>query len=300
MAWIESHQAVGTHPKTKKLARLLDISLPAAVGHLHYLWWWALDFAPSGSLVKFDEFDIADAVLWDKDPKDLIKALVKSGYIDSGPNGELHIHDWGEYAGKLLEKRAKDRARKRSAAEAAGVPTDFQWNDDGKEEEAAGGSEESQVTNQPTNQPIPTNLNQPIPTNSNQPQESGIGKPIPPPSPCPYTRIMNLFNTICVSFPRIRSIEGRRKQAVAARWRQFGTVEVFEELFRAAEASDFLRGHNDRNWSATFDWLINVNNMAKVLEGNYAPPPGEASGPRQSDSVLSILHQLHEREGDAS
>ena len=36
-----------------------------------------------------------------------------------------------------------------------------------------------------------------------------------------------------------------------------------------AEQSDFLKGKNDRNWSATFDWLIKDSNMAKVLDGNY-------------------------------
>ncbi len=36
-----------------------------------------------------------------------------------------------------------------------------------------------------------------------------------------------------------------------------------------AEESDFLKGKNDRNWSATFDWLIKDSNMAKVLDGNY-------------------------------
>jgi hypothetical protein len=30
-----------------------------------------------------------------------------------------------------------------------------------------------------------------------------------------------------------------------------------------------LKGGNDRNWSATFDWLIKDANMAKVLDGNY-------------------------------
>jgi len=54
MAWIESNQEVGRHPKTKKLARLLDISVVTAVGHLHYLWWWALDFAQEGVLTKFE------------------------------------------------------------------------------------------------------------------------------------------------------------------------------------------------------------------------------------------------------
>ena len=45
MAWIESHQELWRHPKTKKLARLLGVSVPTVVGHLHGIWYWALDFS---------------------------------------------------------------------------------------------------------------------------------------------------------------------------------------------------------------------------------------------------------------
>ncbi len=94
---------------------------------------------------------------------------------------------------------------------------------------------------------------------------------------------MNLFNEICVSFPRLRCIEGSRKKAVAARWKQFGgNLDTFRELFETAEASDFLKGVNDRNWSATFDWLMNANNAAKVLEGNYSADKRDGFAARSS------------------
>lgn len=137
MAWIESNQEVGRHPKTKKLARLLGVSLPAAVGHLHYLWWWALDFAQDGMLNKFDAYDIADAMQWDGDADQLLEALRSAGYIDDTDAG-LRIHDWMDYAGKLLERREKDRSRKRAAAEAAGVPSSFRRNSNGKSTEPDG------------------------------------------------------------------------------------------------------------------------------------------------------------------
>lgn len=111
MAWIESNQEVGRHPKTKKLARLLDISMAAAVGHLHYLWWWALDFAQEGLLSKFDECDIAEACMWEGDAKKFVDALVQVGFIDQNES-VLSIHDWYEYAGRLIEKRQADADRK--------------------------------------------------------------------------------------------------------------------------------------------------------------------------------------------
>ena len=31
----------------------------------------------------------------------------------------------------------------------------------------------------------------------------------------------------------------------------------------------FLKGKNNRDWQANFDWLIKDSNMAKTLDGNY-------------------------------
>ncbi|WP_067931222.1 hypothetical protein [Alicyclobacillus kakegawensis] len=64
MAWIESHQELARHPKTKKLARELNDTVRGAIGLLHLLWWWAMDYAEDGDLSRFDYEDIADAVMW--------------------------------------------------------------------------------------------------------------------------------------------------------------------------------------------------------------------------------------------
>jgi hypothetical protein len=81
-------------------------------------------------------------------------------------------------------------------------------------------------------------------------------------------RIADLFNSLCPSFPSVRSLSASRQRAILTRLETY-TVADFEQMFRKAEASDFLKGRNARNWSATFDWLIREGNMAKVLEGNY-------------------------------
>lgn len=104
MAWIESNQEVGRHPKTRKLASLLEVSAVTVVGHLHYLWWWALDFAEDGMLGKYDECDIAEACMWEGDEKLFVDALLKAGYLDMTEDG-LFIHDWFDYAGRLVTQR---------------------------------------------------------------------------------------------------------------------------------------------------------------------------------------------------
>lgn len=84
-----------------------------------------------------------------------------------------------------------------------------------------------------------------------------------------YSRIISAYNETCVSLPHIRSLSEARKKAIAARIHSGYTYEDIEEVFRKAEASSFLKGKNQWNWSATFDWLIKDANMAKVLDGNY-------------------------------
>ena len=80
--------------------------------------------------------------------------------------------------------------------------------------------------------------------------------------------VQNLYNSICLSFPKVKSLSDMRKKAIKARLNTY-SLDNFKNLFEKAEASDFLKGKNDRNWIATFDWLIKDANIAKVLDGNY-------------------------------
>lgn len=111
MAWIESHQSLGEHPKTKKLCRILGISKAQAIGHLHMLWWWALDYAQDGSLARYDDLDIAIGAEWEGDQSGFVTALESSGFLDS----DRRIHDWHDYAGKLIERRERNAQRMRDA-----------------------------------------------------------------------------------------------------------------------------------------------------------------------------------------
>lgn len=83
-----------------------------------------------------------------------------------------------------------------------------------------------------------------------------------------YEHIKDMYNDTCVSFPRLTVLSDKRKQAIKARLNTY-TVEQFKEMFEKAEASSFLKGSNNRNWQANFDWLIKDSNFAKVLDGNY-------------------------------
>jgi predicted phage replisome organizer len=81
-------------------------------------------------------------------------------------------------------------------------------------------------------------------------------------------QVVDLYHSICKSFPSVRSLSEARKRAIKARLKSY-TLEDFKTVFENAEASSFLKGE-DGDWKASFDWFIKEANMLKVLEGNYA------------------------------
>lgn len=101
-----------------------------------------------------------------------------------------------------------------------------------------------------------------------------------------YATIRELYNSVCGSYPRLVKMSDARKKAINARLKTGYTLDDFKILFEKAEASDFLKGANKRNWSATFDWLISDSNMAKVLDGNYdSRKEGMKDEPEPTNSV---------------
>lgn len=84
-----------------------------------------------------------------------------------------------------------------------------------------------------------------------------------------FQSVVDLYHSICISYSRVRSLSEARKKAIKARLNTY-SMEEFKTVFENAEASSFLKGHNQRNWSANFDWLIADRNFARVLEDYYA------------------------------
>jgi len=84
--------------------------------------------------------------------------------------------------------------------------------------------------------------------------------------------VVALYNTICIGLSRINSLSDRREQDIKERLEKY-SLDQFKEMFLKAESSSYLKGKNARKWKATFDWLIEDENFAKVLDGNYDDPP---------------------------
>jgi len=112
MSWIESHQSLSRHRKTMAAAELLNVDRHKLIGHLHELWWWGIDNADiNGVLVGIRDKSIAAAAGWpDKTAAKFTAALVEAGFLESR-DGRYVLHNWYKYAGKLNERRTKERQR---------------------------------------------------------------------------------------------------------------------------------------------------------------------------------------------
>lgn len=131
MAWIELHQSLPGHKKTRQAARALGISRSEFIGHIVQFWLWALDNAPSGVLDGIDAETIADVSDFHGDSQVYLIALIAAGFIDDDDE-TMRIHDWHDYAGKLVESRRKDRERKRLQAGKQVNPQEIPGNSSGK------------------------------------------------------------------------------------------------------------------------------------------------------------------------
>lgn len=111
MAWIEFHQSLVSHRKLYALATALNVSRATAAGHLAFLWTWALDNAPSGDLGDVEDGVIKLAADWPKKAPVFIEGLLSAGFL----NADRTLHDWDEYAGRLMYQRERNRKNAQAA-----------------------------------------------------------------------------------------------------------------------------------------------------------------------------------------
>jgi hypothetical protein len=134
MAWIESHQTLINNGKLVMFAQRLGINKYQAIGHLHALWWWALDNAEDGNVKRFCNGVVTEVCGWSEYvieqqcshflpsdwPKpnhdDFMKALIDCGFIDEIEEKML-IHGWEEYTWRYFQSIRNNRLAKEKTRE---------------------------------------------------------------------------------------------------------------------------------------------------------------------------------------
>lgn len=101
--------------------------------------------------------------------------------------------------------------------------------------------------------------------------------PLDPAERINHQKIIDLYNSTCISLPKVEKITEARRRKIKSRRTELkkqypdrSPEEVLTEIFCKAEASGFLKGDNSNGWKASFDWILeNDKNWIKILEGNY-------------------------------
>lgn len=93
-----------------------------------------------------------------------------------------------------------------------------------------------------------------------------------------FGECVSLFNSICVSLPKVKAITEARKKAMTSAlsnlqsietYKDLSAAEVFKALFETVERSDFLTRRSGNGFQASFDWVLKKSNLVKIAEGNY-------------------------------
>lgn len=270
MAWIESNEELAAHPKTKKAARLLEIAIPTMLGHLHLLWWWCLKYAQDGDLSQYEADDLADAAAWEGDATRFVRALLDCGpgesfgFLEQSEDGGLMVHDWMDYAGKLIERRQVNARRMKDARAkhmqrtcGATVPNLTvpnhinNNNDNAREESAAADSQPGDAVDKPQESP---DVPKAVGTQAVTWAEEHWGRPIAPGEAETITGWCDSFASRGSPEPDDLVIEGLRQclaanarnlnylRAIMLDWLENGIMTVAQVTARDAERKK-QKGH---------------------------------------------------------
>jgi hypothetical protein len=277
MAWIESHTTLARHPKTLRLARILGIPVPAALGHLHLLWWWAIEYAPDGNVGRFEAAELALACMWDGDEAALMPAFQRAGFV----NDDGTLHDWHDYAGKLVDRRRLDAERKRD-----GRRTDVQSppSINSADIQRTSGGHPADVSRTVPNQP--NQPNQPSAPDGAGPALHAVPKPSNP-KPKPSAREQ------LPTHPAVRVLrltlgfapDERQRETIS---QSVGSDEEALRLWEECCTAWKDAGYNSRNLAGVLDWFQEGGPPPRIR-----PPNGALNGPANGKPAYGVVAALN-------
>lgn len=227
--WFKVSVQLSRHRKTLSLASRLGIGRHEALGVLHDLWSWTVQYAPSGSL-GIDSIQLASALDWRGDPNKLVDALIESEFLDS--LNPMRVHDWEDHQSDWMSRRQKDAERQRRHRARREKSKRR-----GEERVTRDVTMPSRVTTEGANAPV-------------FPSENGFKEAL--------ESIVNLWNFGVESRKWIRSTPARLR-SVTLRMRDGFTLEQLRKAVVNIKESEFHMGGNDRGWKAPGpEWIFHT------------------------------------------
>lgn len=96
-----------THRKTRRLAKIMGIAQPFALGLMESLWHVTAEQAPTGAIGRLSNQDIADEMFWDGNADELIDALVSADLLEHHPRFRLIVHNYHKYADQATKRKVE-------------------------------------------------------------------------------------------------------------------------------------------------------------------------------------------------
>lgn len=94
----------------------------------------------------------------------------------------------------------------------------------------------------------------------------------------PYQDVLDLYHEHCTNLPTVKIFTDKRKQKLKTFWlksEKHRELSFYKNYFAHVNQLDFLIGNIDdygnrqKPWKADFEWLVNIDNLSKVIEGKY-------------------------------
>jgi len=109
--------------------------------------------------------------------------------------------------------------------------------------------------------------------------------------------ILKMYHRILPNFRKVRKLTDARRKTINARNEDYPDLDWENGFFNLIAKSSFLMASADKkvNW-LDFEWLVNPNNMVKILEGKYEHEDGRSgSGNDPQAGQKLILKARRER-----
>lgn len=88
----------------------------------------------------------------------------------------------------------------------------------------------------------------------------------------PYQEILNKYHENLPNLARVNILTEKRKKKIKALFDfkpSHSEMDWWSNYFLHVNKSNFLLGENNRGWKADLEWLMNIDNFAKIVDGKY-------------------------------
>lgn len=100
------------HRKRRKLRMLLGAG---STDYLIDLWINTATNHPGGVLTGMSTLDVALEAGWEDDPEKFVSAMIESGFLDKGEDGNYRLHDWEDHQPFVIEAPKRSQQAKKAA-----------------------------------------------------------------------------------------------------------------------------------------------------------------------------------------